>query len=172
MELPLGKWIETILRIANAPHAIDTDTAWLRKRLDQLIKGTLPARYRFTRRLPPLGIAIQRDGLRLFTYLGPSDETELEEQQRAGNLQWLAEHHREALEGAIYALSADSLGTRVRRCDYCSLFFVIQRNHRRRHHFCCKDHRRAFDHAHRDRRAQADYMRRYRDVQRRRRKIR
>jgi hypothetical protein len=171
MELPLKKWLDVILKIANAQAGKhEPAVSRLRLRLDQLIKGNLPARRLFVRPLPPLGVAVRRNGVRLVSMLGPSNEADLEEVKAEGYLSWIMAEHAETLEGVIYALSADPLGALIRRCDHCQLFFVMRRNHRRAHSFCCEDHRRAFEHAHRDKKTQAAYMRRYRTVRKRLRK--
>jgi hypothetical protein len=170
MELPLRDWLDTILKIVNAPDELPGATR-LRKELDQMVKGKLTARgvlaTRFAHSLPPLNVSIHRNKVLLTTGLAPSTEVEAEEAKEEGELCWIATRHGPALQGAIIALLADRLGTLVRRCDHCGLYFVLKRNHRRQHHFCCEDHRRAFDHVHRDPTAQAEYMRKYRAVRNR-----
>jgi hypothetical protein len=159
--LPLDYWLEIILTIVNQgePRAVSER---LRSLLEQLIKdkNKLPLRHQFAWSLPPLLISVTRGNrLRLQANLDPSSQAELEDPDW---FSWMATKHRHEFEGVIYALSADPLGERIRRCDHCRVFFVARRNHSRPHHFCSEQHRRAFDHAHRDPKQQAEYMRQYR----------
>jgi hypothetical protein len=157
MELPLAAWLKTLLDNVNVAEHDDDTANRLRLRLQQLIDGKLPLRGHFKRLLPPLFVSLRGSRLNVTPEFSPRD---VEEAQGEG---WsLLEEYGEALEGVIYALSGDPLGSRLRRCDYCRIFFVMKRNHRRIHHFCCEEHRRAYEHAHRDRDAQAAYMRRWR----------
>jgi hypothetical protein len=164
MELPLASWLKTILEIVNERTEPNPVTARLGTRLQQLIEDTLPLRRHFQRPLPPVFVSLRGRSLGLLTDLGPSDDVEVEEINKQGYLRWIATQHRDELEGAIYALSADPLGARVRRCDHCHSFFIVRRNHRRKRHFCRPEHRRAFDHSHRDPKKQAAYMRDYRQT--------
>ena len=159
MELPFAEWLSTLLMNVNAADEHDATAILLRRRLEQLIAGRLPLRHQFMRQLPPLYVRCGKHQLYLSTDFGPRNAEEAEE---AG---YVLERFAEVLETVIYALSVDPLGKRVRRCDLCRRFFVAKRDHRRERSFCCTDHRRAFDHAHRDRKRQAIYMRNYRQLQ-------
>jgi hypothetical protein len=155
MELPLRAWLDTIIAIVNAQTTANHVATLLRKRLTQLIAGDLPMRLKLRRHLPQLGVSVSRNVVELHHYRGEDVDPRREPVHRDKGYE---------LEGVIYVLSADPLRNLVRRCDHCDKFFVAARNHRRKHHFCCTAHRRAFDHAHRDPKKQAAYMRKYRDV--------
>lgn len=163
MELPLAEWLDTVLQVANEGES-NPVAVFLRGRLKQLLKGTLPLRGPFSRPLPPLFVAVSGRRLQLSAHLGPLSAADAEEIEQEGYIEWISARYRNELEGVVYALSADPLGARVRRCDHCEEFFLAKRNHRRKHHFCRPEHRRAFDHAHRDPETQAAYMRTYRQV--------
>jgi hypothetical protein len=158
--LPLDYWLEIILKIVNQgePGAVSER---LRRLLERLIKdkNKLPLRNQFAWPLPPLSVGVHGNRLLLQSDLEPSDEAEYFDPDSFSRM---AIKHGNEFEGVIYALSADPLGERIRRCDQCGDFFVARRNHRRKRHFCSEEHRRAFDHAHREPKEQAEYMRQYR----------
>jgi hypothetical protein len=76
------------------------------------------------------------------------------------------------LLATVLMMAKDPRVSPLRRCDWtgCRMFFFAKANHRREHSFCCDDHRRAYDLAHRDPAKVAAAMRRYRAEQARRRK--
>jgi hypothetical protein len=163
MELPLEDWLKYVLDVANATgdHPF---TTLLRQKLRQLIDGKLlgPLSRRIAHPLPPLFADVRSGRLRVFTDLEFSKQAAGERLEDLDKVAWLNEHFAEELDGALYALAVDELGKRIRQCDQCGSFFVFKRNHRRPHYFCCEEHRRRFDHAHRDREQQAAYMRKRR----------
>jgi len=86
------------------------------------------------------------------------------------NAEWLSrlatENERKCL-AVIAALGADDEARRLLRCNECKKFFVARAAHRRTHNFCCPEHRRAYDLAHRDPKGRAEYMRRWRKLRKR-----
>ena len=170
MELPLEQWLDAILRVTNQSGASSPAISRLRKRLCELIGGRLPLRSHFRRALPTLFVGLSGKRLRVSTDLGPVTQDDIDDIEDLGYLPWLAARRGDQLEAAIYALSTSDLGARVRRCAYepCGRFFVARRNHRRKHHFCCPEHRHAFGREHRDKKKWAQYMRGYRKHPRRR----
>ena len=170
MELPFDRWLQAILLVANDSDAHGVSARRLRSRLDQLIDDALPLRGKLKRELPPLFVAIHGRRLQITSDVGPTSGHEVDEIEREGYIGWLTKQRAAQLEAAIYALSTSGVGARVRRCGYepCGRFFVARRNHRRKHHFCCPEHRHAFGREHRDKKKWAQYMRGYRKHPRRR----
>ncbi len=81
------------------------------------------------------------------------------------NAEWLsrlAKENETKCLAVIAALGVDTEARRLLRCDHCERFFFARAAHRRAHNFCCDDHRRAYDVAHRDPKRIAAYMREYR----------
>ena len=172
LQLPLESWLTTILRIVNDTSAASSPAVRrLRQLVAQLIDDTLPGRSGFIvhRLLPPLEVSVSKQrGVRLASHLGPSNEHDIREADEQGHAAWLAEQYAQRFEGAVYVISADPLGRRVRLCSWCGRFYLAKRDHRRLRTFCSPTCRHAFEHAKRDPKEWADYMRELRNVRKRR----
>lgn len=62
----------------------------------------------------------------------------------------------------VATIGANSEAVKLMSCAHCQRFFWSQTAHRRKHNFCCAEHRRAYDLAHRDPKLMARKMREWR----------
>jgi hypothetical protein len=158
-------WLPRLLEIANTRGGLgDGVNGRLRDELSAIVDGSFETGDVV---LPP--VAVRVTGGRAALVPVGALATLPVRQTRDERARW-AEAHEADLQAAVAALAADRRARRLRLCAQCDAFFVAKADHRRAHSFCSDRCRQLFDHAHRDPKAQATYMRTYRKTLKRRRR--